>query len=104
MATALFLSKHISLLVGSGLTQGIHRIATGKAPPGMAEAEFKVFNAEIRGAAENSAKKADRGDWNIEDQIRTANELIAGLEHFCPDGSTCVVPWGQIWTWTVMLR
>lgn len=85
--TALFQSEHFSLLVGSGLTHAIHRLATGKALPGMDKAEFKVFNDEIMVAAEKSANGAGRGIWNIEDQIRTANELLRGLDHFCPEES-----------------
>ncbi|TGU74576.1 fibronectin-binding protein (FBP) [Geomonas terrae] len=86
--TALFQSEHFSLLIGSGLTHAVHHLATGKALPGMAEAEFAVFNDEIKAAAGRSAEAAGRDDWNIEDQIRTANELLVGLEHFCPEGST----------------
>lgn len=86
--TALFQSEHFSLLVGSGLTHAVHRLATGNTLPGMGETEFKVFNGEIRAAAEKTAKEAGRDNWNIEDQIRTANELLLGLGHFCPEGTT----------------
>lgn len=86
--TALFQSEHFSLLVGSGLTHAIHRLATNKALPGMSEAMFNVYNDQIRAAAEKSAQESGRDSWNIEDQIRTANELLRGLDHLCPDGST----------------
>lgn len=85
--TALFQSEHFSLLVGSGLTNAVHLLATGKVLPGMGVAKFKVFDNEIRAAAEKSAKEAGRDSWNIEDQIRTANELLRGLDHYCPEGS-----------------
>jgi len=85
--TALFQSEHFSLLVGSGLAHAIHRLATNKVLPGMDKAEFNAFNDEITAAAEKSANSAGRGAWNIEDQIGTANELLCGLDHYCPEDS-----------------
>ena len=86
--TALFQSEHFSLLIGSGLSHAVYRLATGSSLPGMGEAVFKVFNDEIKAASEKSAKEAGRDTWNIEDQIRTANELLRGLDHFCPSDAT----------------
>lgn len=86
--TALFQSEHFSLLVGSGLPHAVHRLATGNVLPGMGEVEFSVFNDEIRSAAEKSAKEAGRDSWNIEDQVRVVNELLLGLDHFCPKGTS----------------
>ena len=86
--TALFQSEHFSLLLGSGLAQAVHRLATNNPLPGMDEATFSVFNDEINAAAEISAKEAGRSKKNIEDQIRTANELLRGLGCYCPEGST----------------
>lgn len=78
--TALFQSEHLSLLVGSGLTHAIHRIATGAGLPGMSAVKFTHFHAEIEGEAKKSAKLAGRENGNIEDQIRVANELLRGIE------------------------
>lgn len=78
--TALFQSEHFALLVGSGLTHAIHRLATGNVLPVMAPANFGDFTAQITLAAKESAKRAARNEGNIEDQIRVANELLRGLE------------------------
>lgn len=78
--TALFQSEHLSVLVGSGLTHAIHRMATGAALPGMATAAFTTLQNEITSEAERTAKAAGRSEGNIEDQIRVANELLRGLE------------------------
>lgn len=78
--TALFQSEHLALLVGSGLTHAIHRMAAGSPLPGMAAAKFTAFSAEIASAAKQSAERAGRKVGNIEDQIRVANELLRGLE------------------------
>lgn len=78
--TALCQSEHMSLLLGSGLTHAVYRLATGSALPGMAPAEFSHFREVINGEANTSANRAGRGHGNIEDQIRVANELLRGLE------------------------
>lgn len=78
--TALFQSEHFALLVGSGLTYALHRMATGKALPGMSTSKLGVFDVEISKEAERSAEAAGRSNGNIEDQIRVAIELLRGLE------------------------
>ncbi len=78
--TALCQSEHLSLLLGSGLCHAIHSLGTGKALPGMALGSFGAENDVINGEARRSAKASGRGDGNIEDQIRAANELLRGLE------------------------
>lgn len=78
--TALFQSEHLALLVGSGLSRAVHRIATDKALPGMGLAKFSHFEGEINAEARRSAAAAGREDGNIEDQIRVANELLRGLQ------------------------
>jgi hypothetical protein len=78
--TALFQSEHLSLLVGSGLTHAIHRMTAKKNLPGMNEVPFTHYQAEISTEAKRSAEAANRGDGNIEDQFRAANELLRGLE------------------------
>lgn len=78
--TSLFQSEHLSLLTGSGLTNAVQYAACGYSDNGMgAEADFTVFGDEIEQAAIRMAKEAHRGEENIEDQIRAANELVRGL-------------------------
>jgi hypothetical protein len=76
----LFQTEHLALLVGSGLSHAIHRMATASALPGMSAVSWAVFDAEIQGEAKRSAAAAGREDGNIEDQIRVASELLRGLE------------------------
>jgi len=78
--TALCQSEHLSLLLGSGLTHAVHRLATGKLSPGMEPADFGDFKKVVNSAADNSAKSTGRASGNIEDQIRVASELLRGLE------------------------
>ena len=78
--TALFQSEHLALLVGSGLSNAVHCIATGSVLPGMASIKFTNFGEKINLEAKKSAEAAGREDGNIEDQIRVANELLRGLE------------------------
>jgi len=78
--TALFQSEHLGLLIGSGLPQAIHRLATNKALPGMGSAKFTQFENEIGMAANASAKAAGRETGNLEDQIRVASDILRGLE------------------------
>jgi len=77
--TALFQSEHLSLLVGSGLSNAIHKIATRKLLPGMGTVKFTYFDKEVKAEAKKSAKAAARRSGNVEDQIRVANELLRGL-------------------------
>jgi hypothetical protein len=80
--TALCQSEHMSLLLGSGLTHAVHRLATGKELPGMATADFGKYNDQINSEATRSALAAERAKGNLEDQFRAANELLRGLEIF----------------------
>jgi len=86
--TALFQSDHLSLLCGSGLSYSIHKISNDNNLATMSMVNFDVFNEQINEAAEATAKLACRGEANIEDQIRVANELLTGLGHYCPPTST----------------
>lgn len=78
--TALFQSEHLSLLAGSGLTHGIHSIATKEAPSGMQTTQFGIFDEEISAEVRKSAEETDRANGNFEDQVRVANDLLRGLE------------------------
>ena len=81
--TALSQSEHLSLLIGSGFSLAACQIVKAQENNGMSKIEFSVFKNQIQNASEQSAKRSVRGDANIEDQIRTANELIKGLEIYC---------------------
>lgn len=78
--TALCQSEHLSLLVGSGLTHALHRLATGTSLPGMNTVDFKTLGDVIKAEVKRTAEKVARGEGNIEDQIRVVNELLRGLE------------------------
>ena len=78
--TSLFQSEHLSLLVGSGLTTAVQYATCGSSNNGMDVGKsFSVFSDNIAQAASNSAIRTGREKANIEDEIRVANELIAGL-------------------------
>jgi hypothetical protein len=78
--TALVQSEHLSLLVGSGLTHALHRMATGNDLPGMSATPLGTFDDEVTREAKRTAELAGREKGNIEDQIRVASELVRGLE------------------------
>jgi hypothetical protein len=78
--TALVQSEHLSLLVGSGLTQAVHRLGTGMTLPGMATVPAQCLNDEIEKEATRTAKAAGREEGNFEDQVRVSQELLRGLE------------------------
>ncbi len=81
--TSLFQTEHFSLLLGSGLTEAIHRKATGEGATGMDAQGFTTFKEKIDQAAKESANEANRSKGNFEDQLRVANELIRGIELYC---------------------
>jgi hypothetical protein len=76
---ALLQAEHVSLLAGGGLTTAIARIAG--AP--VVEMKASPFDCDLAAAvdrtAAESAKRSGRGEPNLEDQLRAARELIAGL-------------------------
>ena len=78
--TSLFQSEHLSLLCGSGITNAISYLAGASGGTTMSATTFTLFKDEISEAAESSAKASGRENGNIEDQIRTANDLIRGLK------------------------
>ncbi|WP_439490571.1 hypothetical protein [Algoriphagus sp.] len=79
--TALCQSEHLSLLTGAGISSAVHFLATGSAGAGMSELKLSVFKDEISKKSKESSAKAGRGtEPNIEDQIRTINDLIKGLD------------------------
>jgi len=78
--TALFQSEHLSLLMGTGITSAVHFMAKNELPQGMRMMEFDEFKKQVETSAAESAKNTGRGEPNIEDQIRVANDLIRGME------------------------
>ena len=78
--TSLFQSEHLSLLCGSGITNAISFLAGATGCTTMGTTIFTTYKDEIKEAAEASAKVSGRGTGNIEDQIRTANDLLRGLK------------------------
>ncbi len=78
--TSLFQSEHLSLLCGSGITNAISHLTGPSSGTTMGTTTFTHFNDEINEAAEESAKASGREKGNIEDQIRTANDLLKGLK------------------------
>jgi hypothetical protein len=77
--TALFQSEHLSLLVGSGMPIALNTIAKAEAPSPMSAANFGSFTQQINAEAKRTATAAGRTAVNIEDQIRVATDLLAGL-------------------------
>ncbi|WP_066829461.1 SIR2 family protein [Rufibacter ruber] len=81
---AIFQSEHLSLLAGSGLTTAVCALA-GLYSQGMGRLDLKTKYAElIKKRAEETALKMERGEANIEDDIRVTNELISGLQIIDP--------------------
>lgn len=77
--TAVFQSEHLSLLLGSGFTCGV-ALASGGKTVEMTKCEWSCdLKEEVDNCAEESAKTCGRGSANIEDQIRSAMVLQAGL-------------------------
>jgi len=77
--TSIFQSEHFSLLVGTGLTTGLTNIAEVKSQA-MGRIDFTNFKNDIKSWSDESAKILDRGTANIEDDFRTALELLQGMK------------------------
>lgn len=83
--TALVGAEHVSLLIGSGLGIGI-AAAARTAGLSMEKVSFTLDReADVDAHAQASAKAARRGDANIEDQLSSALQLLAGLEVLEPE-------------------
>jgi hypothetical protein len=79
--TSLFQSEHLSLLIGSGLSNAVHFMATDNPCNSMSKPKLGTEYADnITARAKVVAEKSNRGDANIEDYIRVMNELLQGLE------------------------
>jgi len=78
--TAVFQSEHLSLLLGNGFTCGVALAAGGRCTD-MRKSEWGEceFKDKVDEYAAKSAKTCGRISANIEDQIRAAMQLQAGL-------------------------
>jgi hypothetical protein len=77
--TALVQSEHLTLLAGSGLTHAVHFMATNQGAADMSSGPFSNYDEAITKMATKSAEAAMRSTVNLEDKIRTANELLHGF-------------------------
>ncbi len=78
--SAVFQSDYLSLLLGSGFTRGI-ATAAGTEASSMGDGKFDGdFGELIAKAAEEIARRSERGEANFEDHLRAAHELLRGLE------------------------
>ena len=78
--SAIFQSEQLSLLIGTGLTSAVSFTA-GVTPQEMSRlALANGLSDKIKNKADATAKKMNRGEANIEDDIRIALELINGLK------------------------
>lgn len=78
--SAIFQSEHLSLLIGTGLTSAVSFTA-GVTPQEMSRlALANGLSEKVKSKADETAKKMNRGEANIEDDIRIALELINGLK------------------------
>lgn len=78
--TSLFQADHLNLLVGSGLTRGVQAIAGVSTGSSMGSGKFSAYSDKIAADAKASAARAGRTEPNIEDEIRTAGQLLRGLQ------------------------
>jgi SIR2-like domain len=94
--TALVGAEHLSLLVGSGLGIGV---ATSLGAKGLDMNQVDLAGdeaAQVDANAEKLAKASKRGEVNIEDQLRSALALLAGLEVLEPEGARTIAWRGQL--------
>ena len=78
--TAVFQSEHLSLLIGSGLTNAISSM-TKITTICMPRIDFKCeYKDSIKKFADEEAKNMDRGKANFEDDLRVATELLKGCK------------------------
>ncbi len=101
--TSLFQSEHLSLLIGTGLSYSLSKLATTSdtdAETGATVSEIvgqtstdskktsmdipaltsKKYREMVLSSVKDIAEKGRRGNANIEDTIRVINELLRGLE------------------------
>lgn len=79
--TSLFQSEHLNLLVGSGLTRGICKLANADAAD-MIGSKFENYGDAIEQAAQKAAQSVGRNDGNFEDRLHVAFDLLNALDLF----------------------
>lgn len=77
---AIFQSEHLSVLIGSGLTSSVSHLAGVDAQEMWRLPLESEFKDDIKEKADRTAEKMNRGEANIEDDIRITIELINGLK------------------------
>mgnify|MGYP001395993218 CR=1 FL=1 len=78
--SAVLQSEHLAVLLGSGFTTGLAGVA-GTSAPDMGTVTFgATLASDVDAAVRLSAERSGRGGPNVEDQIRVALQLIAGLD------------------------
>lgn len=77
--TAVIQSENLAVLVGSGLTIGVCRAASVKAAQMVPVTFGCKYEERVNESAAESAKRMGREAPNVEDQIRSALQLIQGL-------------------------
>jgi hypothetical protein len=83
--SAVYQTEHLALLAGSGLTAAV-AYAAGRPAAGMERIKLGTeFDLRLDAFAKASAESMGRGEGNIEDQIRAANQLIGGLRIIEPE-------------------
>jgi len=85
--TAVFQSEHLSLLLGTGLTTAVC-LDAGANPQAMQRPEFRTEKERIQKHATKEAERFSRGAANFEDDLRTAIELLKGLNILEHDNAT----------------
>lgn len=89
--TALCQSEYLSLLVGSGLSRGVFKMATGDDMYDLNSITFESFGSSITSASNSNASTIGRGEGNFEDRIRVACELYRGLQILANDSCGRIV-------------
>jgi hypothetical protein len=86
--SAVFQGEHLNVLIGSGFTQSLGRIA-GSPATTMGRVVFgTAYDAAIDRHAGEGAERMGRGQANIEDQFRSALALLDGLNVQDPGSAT----------------
>lgn len=78
--SAVFQAEHLNLVLGSGFTTAVGYLAGAKAT-NMAKVKLgSDFDAAIEAHSDAAAKAMNRGQANIEDQLRSAFAVLEGLQ------------------------
>ena len=78
--SALFQAEHLNLLLGSGFTTAVAHAAHAPLVDMTPQPLGRSYAEAVAKAAQESAARLGRTEYNIEDQVRTILELIGGLK------------------------